>query len=130
MKTTRSDALAAALALAVSPTGFSVGEFTNKVRAMTGQGDHDYAVRQGAYDLRKLRAKELINKPDRSRRYHVPQPASRIIAGILTPFIAKAMQAYTHSQARASLVDKGRLAMERLAREVHQAVPNSLHSFG
>lgn len=49
-----------------------------------------------------------------------------IVAGILTPFIAKAMQAYTHSQARASLVNKGRLALERLAREVHQAVPNSL----
>ncbi len=49
-----------------------------------------------------------------------------IIAGILTPFIAKAMQAYTHSKARATLVDKGRLALERLAREVRQAVPNSL----
>jgi MSHA biogenesis protein MshO len=49
-----------------------------------------------------------------------------IIVGILTPFIAKAMQAYTHSKARASLVDKGRLAMERLAREVRVAVPNSL----
>ncbi len=49
-----------------------------------------------------------------------------IIAGILTPFIAKAMQAYTHSKARAELVAKGRLAMERLTREVHQAIPNSL----
>lgn len=49
-----------------------------------------------------------------------------IIAGILTPFISKAMQAYTHSNARASLVGKGRLALERLAREVRQAVPNSL----
>ncbi|HHI92854.1 MAG TPA: type II secretion system protein [Gammaproteobacteria bacterium] len=49
-----------------------------------------------------------------------------IIAGLLTPFIAKAMQAYTHSKARAELVAKGRLALERLAREVHQAVPNSL----
>ncbi len=49
-----------------------------------------------------------------------------IIVGILTPFIAKAMQAYTHSKARAELVAKGRLALERLAREVHQAVPNSL----
>ncbi len=49
-----------------------------------------------------------------------------IIAGILTPFIAKAVQAYTHSKARAVLVAKGRLALERLAREVHQAVPNSL----
>lgn len=49
-----------------------------------------------------------------------------IIAGILTPFISKAMQAYVASQARASLVAKGRLAMERLAREVRLAVPNSL----
>lgn len=49
-----------------------------------------------------------------------------IMAGILTPFIAKALQAYTHSKARAMLVAKGRLALERLAREVHQAVPNSL----
>ncbi len=49
-----------------------------------------------------------------------------IIVGILTPFIANAMQAYTHSKARAVLVGKGRLALERLAREVHQAVPNSL----
>jgi MSHA biogenesis protein MshO len=49
-----------------------------------------------------------------------------IIAGILTPFIGKAMQAYVASQARASLVAKGRLAMERLAREVRLAVPNSL----
>jgi MSHA biogenesis protein MshO len=49
-----------------------------------------------------------------------------IIAGIMTPFIAKAMQAYTHSKARAMLVAKGRLSLERLAREVRQAVPNSL----
>jgi len=49
-----------------------------------------------------------------------------IIAGILTPFIAKTMQAYTHSKARAELVARGRLALERLAREVHQAIPNSL----
>lgn len=49
-----------------------------------------------------------------------------IIAGILTPFIAKAMQAYTHSKARSSLVARGHLALERMAREVRVAVPNSL----
>lgn len=49
-----------------------------------------------------------------------------IIAGILTPFIAKAMLAYTHSKARASLVSKGRLALERISREVRHAVPNTL----
>jgi len=49
-----------------------------------------------------------------------------IIAGILTPFILKAMQAYMASKSRAQLVGKGRLAIERLSREVRQAVPNSL----
>jgi len=49
-----------------------------------------------------------------------------IIAGVVAPFILKAMQAYTASKARAELVAKGRLAMERLAREVRVAVPNSL----
>ena len=49
-----------------------------------------------------------------------------IIAGILTPFIGRAMSAYVASKARAELVAKGRLALERLAREVRIAVPNSL----
>ena len=49
-----------------------------------------------------------------------------IIAGILTPFISSAMQAYVASKARANLVAKGRLAMERIIREVRLAVPNSL----
>ena len=53
-----------------------------------------------------------------------------IIAGILTPFILKAMQAYMASKSRAQLVGKGRLAIERLSREVRQAVPNSLSVLG
>ncbi len=53
-----------------------------------------------------------------------------IIAGILTPFILNAMQAYLASKARAQLVGKGRLVMERLSREVRQAVPNSITVLG
>jgi len=77
------NALAAVLALAVAPTGFSVGEFTDQLRAMTGQTPGDYTIRQGAYDLRKLRGKQLVDKPGRSRRYHVPHHAARTIAGIV-----------------------------------------------
>ena len=40
--------------------------------------------RQGAYDLRKLRAKQLVAKPQRTRRYHVPADAARTIAALLT----------------------------------------------
>ena len=77
-------ALAAALALAVAPPGFTVAEFTAKVRAMTGQTPEDYSVRQGAYDLRKLRGKQLVIKPGRTRRYHVPELAARTITALLT----------------------------------------------
>ncbi len=46
-------ALAAALALAVAPQGFTVAEFTAQIGAMTGQTPEGYSVRQGAYDLRQ-----------------------------------------------------------------------------
>ena len=46
---------------------------------------HDgYTIRQAAYDLRKLRGKNLIDKPGRTRRYQVPPSAARTIAALLT----------------------------------------------
>src|SRR5450755_781870 len=77
-------ALAATLALAVAPVGFTVAEFTTRVWAMTGQTPENYSTRQGAYDLRKLRGKQLVIKPGRTRRYHVPEIAARTIAALLT----------------------------------------------
>ena len=77
-------ALSAVLALAVSPDGFTVADVAAKVRTLTGQTDHDYTVRQAAYDLRKLRGKHLVVKPGRTRRYHVPEQAARTIAALLT----------------------------------------------
>src|SRR5258706_10666884 len=63
-------ALAAVLALAVAPNGFTIADLAAKVHAMTGQTDTAYTTRQAAYDLRKLRGKHLVDKPGRSRRYH------------------------------------------------------------
>jgi hypothetical protein len=78
------DALSAALALAPAPNGFTAAEFTAKVHALTGTSDLDYSVRQAAYDLRKLRGKQLVDKPGRTRRYHIGAPAARTIAALLT----------------------------------------------
>jgi len=75
-------ALAAVLALASSPTGFTVTDLTTKARAMTGQAPSDYTVRQAAYDLKKLRGKGLITKLGRARRYHVRPRAMRAIAAL------------------------------------------------
>jgi hypothetical protein len=76
------DALAAVLALAAAPGGFTVGQLAVKVCTMTGQTG--YTNRQAAYDLRKLRGKHLIDKPGRSRRYHLSPDAARTITALLT----------------------------------------------
>ena len=78
------NALNAVLALAVAPDGFTVADHAAKVRSLTGQDEHQYTVRQAAYDLRKLRGKQLVVKPGRTRRYQVPGEAARTIAGLLT----------------------------------------------
>src|SRR6185436_20416122 len=71
-------------ALAAAPNGFTVTDFTAKLHALTGVGHRGYSIRQAGYDLRKLRGKQLVDKPGRSRRYHVPPSAARTIAALLT----------------------------------------------
>jgi hypothetical protein len=44
----------------------------------------DDTIRQAAYGLRKLRGKDLVVKPGRSRRYQLPPPPARIITALLT----------------------------------------------
>ena len=83
-------ALSAALALAPAPGGFTVADHAAKVRAMPGHqgsapcpGTRATPTQQAACDLRKLRGKQLIDKPGRTRRYHVPPDAARIITALL-----------------------------------------------
>jgi len=76
-------ALTAVLALAVAPDGFTVGDLASKVRSLTGKNQDEFTVRQAAYDLRKLRAKQLVLKPGRTRRYQVPGEAARTSAALL-----------------------------------------------
>ncbi len=66
----------------LAPDGFTVTDLAEKVQALTDQSPAAYTTRQAAYDLRKLRGKELMVKPDRSRRYHVPSEAARTIAAL------------------------------------------------
>jgi hypothetical protein len=74
-------ALAAVLALAAAPAGFTVADLAAKVQAMSGPTG--YTIRQAAYDLRKLRGKDLVVKPGRSRRYQLPPQGARTIAALL-----------------------------------------------
>jgi hypothetical protein len=73
--------LAAVIALAAAPDGFTVADLTDKVHALNGHAD--YTARQAAYDLRKLRGHDLVLKPGQGRRYHVPPKAARTITALL-----------------------------------------------
>jgi hypothetical protein len=75
--------LQAVLALAPAPGGFTVAQPAAKVQQQTGQTNADYTARQAAYDLKKLRGKDLVVKPGRSRRYHAPPEALRAITALL-----------------------------------------------
>jgi hypothetical protein len=68
-------------ALSAAPGGFTVADLAAKVN--TNAGDHAYTIRQAAYDLRKLRGKDLVHKPGRTRRYHVAGSSARTIAALL-----------------------------------------------
>ncbi len=74
--------LAAAVALSVAPDGFAIADFAAKVNAMGALAGADYTVRQAAYDIRKLRGKHLVVKPDHTRRYHVPGDAARTMSAL------------------------------------------------
>jgi hypothetical protein len=73
--------LAAVLALTPAPAGFTVADVTAKVNAKvnaTGRpAGPGYTARQAAYDLRKLRGKNLITRLGRAHRYQTPPQAAR-----------------------------------------------------
>jgi len=76
-------ALEAVLALAPSPKDFTIAEFASRVRAITGHGEVEYAVRRAAYDLKKIRGKELVMKVGSSRHYQPLPPGLKTVAALL-----------------------------------------------
>ena len=103
--------LAAVVALAPLPDGFTVADLTAKVAAITGRTG--YTTRQAAYDLKKLRGKRLIDKPGRSRRYLVPAAAIRAITAILTlrekviaPLVAGVRDDNDHTPSDCTRIDR------------------------
>jgi hypothetical protein len=70
------------VALSATSGGFVVAAFIAKVHAMTGHTG--YTIRQAAYDLRKLRGKQLVTKPGQTRRYHLDPRTAGTIAALLT----------------------------------------------
>ena len=73
--------LSAVLGLACSPNGFTVSELAAEVQSRNPQ--LGYGPRRAAYDLKKLRGKDLIQKKTGSRRYQTPPAGLRAMAALV-----------------------------------------------
>jgi hypothetical protein len=73
----------AVVALAAAPHGFTAKDLVQRVRLQQGQKLRGYRPRKAAYDLRKLRAKSLVERIRGTRRYRVRQPGIQTLAGLL-----------------------------------------------
>ncbi len=69
----------AIIPLSAKPGGFNLSDLAEKVQEM--QGIKKYSIRNAAYDLRKLRAKDIVRRIGKSRRYEaVPKGLKGITA--------------------------------------------------
>jgi hypothetical protein len=59
----------AVIALSASPHGFTASESADRVRALGNHSQSQYGPRRAAYDLKKLRGKEIVRRVGRTRRY-------------------------------------------------------------
>ena len=73
----------AVIALATRNTGFSISDLAQQVQRATGWDAQTYGPRQAAYDLLKLRAKQVVTKIDNTRRYIVEKPKLQTIATLV-----------------------------------------------
>ena len=72
-----------ALALACSPDGFTVKQFAATASPMLAASTPNYGPRQAAYDLKKLRGKNLLTRVAKSQRYRIPAEAIRTISALV-----------------------------------------------
>lgn len=72
---------AGVIALAAAPHGFTAEPLAAQTKRHRPRVRRTYGVRQAAYDLRKLRAKGLVQRIGRTRRYQVRKPAIKTLAG-------------------------------------------------
>ena len=59
----------AAIALSPSPGGFTASNLAHQVRVLSKQSESEYGPRRAAYDLKKLRGKQIVQRIGHSRRY-------------------------------------------------------------
>jgi DNA-binding transcriptional ArsR family regulator len=76
----------ALIALCVSPSesqGFTASELARQVRLLSNQSESQYGPRRAAYDLKKLRAKNIVQRIGQTRRYQSTPSGLRAMVALV-----------------------------------------------
>lgn len=73
----------ALVGLATEPDGFTLAQLAETLRQRTGWKAETYSTRHAAYDLAKLRGKQLVQRRARSRRYAAEPGGVRMMCAYL-----------------------------------------------
>jgi hypothetical protein len=63
--------------------GFTASDEARQIHSMSGQPESEYGPRRAAYDIKKLRAKGMVSKIGKSRRYEPVPEGLRSLAAVL-----------------------------------------------
>lgn len=73
----------AIIALSPFPNGFTASELAAKVRALGKQSESEYGSRRAAYDLKKLRGKQVVRRIDHARRYETIPAGLKAVTALI-----------------------------------------------
>jgi hypothetical protein len=71
------------LALSPSPGGFTASDLAQEVRTFSGQSESQYGARRAAYDLKKLRGKQIVPRIATTRRYEPVPGGLKTLAALI-----------------------------------------------
>src|SRR6267142_2001499 len=75
--------LEALIALSAAPNGFTASHVAARVCARTKQSPSQYGPRHAAYDLKKLRGKDIVHRIGHTRRYEPLPTGLRAMTALL-----------------------------------------------
>jgi len=101
---------AAVIALSASPKGFTASQLAARVRDC---GESNYQARQAAYDLKKLRGKDMVRRIGKTRHYEPTSAGLKALAALLVlrdkvikPLLAASMETRpTHGSQNPRAID-------------------------
>ena len=73
----------ALIALSPLPKGFTASDVAARVRALSKQNPSEYGPRHAAYDLKKLRGKQIVRRIGHTRRYEPLPTGLRAMTALL-----------------------------------------------